>query len=93
MTNEETNKIICHKIDCKNEAEYGICLALSPDGIHFANSTPILLVCKDHMDVTFAQLTPENQWQGILKTFKEAGKMPPKRKFSRLEFVKLPKID
>lgn len=80
--------MICDKNDCKKDARFSVIFELRvTKGGPAAQSTPIMNVCEDHMEVEWKDIYSDDGWKRLCEAFKAIGRMPPVKEFSNIAII------
>jgi len=73
----------CQKTGCSNPADFTVHYELRVDMSHPpAVSTPILRLCKEHVDISWDDVFVEEGWKQICDAFERIGRIRPVKKYS-----------
>lgn len=76
----------CNKVGCLQRATQEVRLSLAVHASHPpAISSPIMYLCDEHApEATWQNLNVDGNWGKICASFESIGRIPPKKKFSKL---------
>lgn len=80
----------CNKKDCTSEAEFAVILELrATKGGVSAQSTPIVVVCKEHSDVEWKDVYHEESFNRLADMFERMGRMRPVKEYSNIAIIRI----
>lgn len=83
---QHTNK--CNFGQCDKQPKFEVRFSLRTHAFHPPSiSSPILVVCDDHMDIEWKDVCDDNGWNQICSQLKQQGLLPPEKEFSHIEIV------